>query len=328
MARIAGVSSQTVSRVIRNHDDVSVATRQRVEEAISSSGYVPNLTAANLASNTSKLVATIVPSISTSVFSETMAAASEVLAPEGYQLILGFTNYEPLREEELVRNLLGRRPDGVFLIGVTHTENAVRMLKASGIPVVETWGSTPDPVDDLVGFSNEQAMYDLVSALTDQGYRRPTFAGSMVAGDHRAIERFDGYRRRFSELFPGEPVRFVDASDSALTFASGEHLLGRAFEAYPDTDLLLFATDILANGAILAASRQGLSVPGDLAISGFGDFELSSALTPSLSTVSIRTRHMGEVAARMLLERMASKSAVAGGRSVDIGYEITLRESS
>ena len=326
VARAAGVSTQTVSRVIRDHPDVSAVTRAQVAETIRRIGYVPNLSARNLASNVSKLIATVVPSISTSVFADTMAAAADVLNPAGYQMILGVTDYSPEAEEQLVRKLLGRQPDGVLLVGVMHTPTATRMLAASGVPVVETWGWTDSPIGSLVGFPNDDAMADLVDALFERGYRRPAFVGSTEAGDVRARERFSGFRRAWDAAQPGEPVRFVDAAGRPLSLPSGDELLAEARERYPDTDVVVFATDILASGAILGAARRGWRVPEEVAVTGFGDFELASALLPALSTVSVEAGRIGREAAEILLAQIAAPGGPP--RIVDVGYRITLREST
>ncbi|MEB4614245.1 substrate-binding domain-containing protein [Leucobacter sp. M11] len=287
---------------------------------------MPNLAARNLASNRSRLVATVVPSISTSVFAETVTAANEVLAPAGYQLILGFSDYNDDQEEQLVRQLVGRRPDGVFLIGNVHTDASVHMLRSSGVPVVETWGWSESPIDDQVGFSNHDAVVDLVTAVHDLGYRNPVFAGSLIPGDHRSRERIAGFRTARSTLTPGSVDRFVDSSDLPLTLESGALLLDRMLRAFPDLDIVMFSTDILANGALLAAQRRGLRVPEDLGITGFGDFELSTALSPSLTTVSVPTAELGHIAAERLLEKMEGRAR--GQAATRVAYKIAIRETT
>lgn len=326
VARIAGVSTQTVSRALRDPETVSVAMRDRVEHAVGQTGYVPNLSARGLASNSSRLVAMIVPSISTSVFAQTLDSATQVLSSQGYELVLGVNNYDLQREEHLVRNLLGRRPDGVLIVGVDHTDACQQMLRGSGLPVVETWEWTEDPVDALIGFSNRDAMADLLASMVERGYRRPVFVGSMRAGDRRSRRRYDGFREQHAELFPAATPRHVDASDLPLTLASGEILLNRAREAFPEADLLMFSTDILASGAVLAAARTGLSIPNDVGVTGFGDFELAVAITPALTTVTVPAAEQGQQAATHLLERISGTAA--DPVAVDLGYEVVVRQSA
>lgn len=326
VAERAGVSAQTVSRVLRVPDEVSAHTRTRVEDAIRDCGYVPNLAARNLASNRSKIVATVVPSLSASIFSETLTGLSSVLAPEGYQLLLGYTDYDDEREEQLIRSLLGRRPDGFFMTGAIHRASVVTMLRTSGIPVVETWDWTDTPMDALVGFSNEDAMYAMVSFLHEVGYRRPCFVGSLVLGDHRSRRRLDGFRRAVADFWPGTEPRVVDASPHPLALESGAKLLDIARTAFPDADVLMFSTDIYANGALLSAAARGIRVPEEIAVTGFGDFELSGMLRPGLTTVALPNATIGREAAVLLLQRMRGEEPDSLTR--DLGFEIRRRESA
>ncbi|MET7640938.1 LacI family DNA-binding transcriptional regulator [Streptomyces sp. NPDC005438] len=326
VAERAGVSSQTVSRVLRVPDEVSAPTRERVERAIRECGYVPNLAARNLASNRSKIVATVIPSLSASIFSETLTGLSSVLSPAGYQLLLGYTDYDDELEEALIRSLLGRRPDGFVMTGAIHRDSVVTMLRESGVPVVETWDWTDSPVDLLVGFSNQDAMYAMVSFLHDHGYQRPCFVGSLLEGDHRSLRRLDGYRRAVAEFWPDSPERVVDAAPHPLTLESGATLLDVARSAHPDADVLVFATDVYAGGAVLAARSRGVRVPEDVAITGFGDFELSGMIQPGLTTVALPNATIGREAAELLLRRMRGEPPEE--TAVDLGFEIRRRESA
>ncbi len=326
VAAMAGVSAQTVSRAIRLPNEVASDTLERVRDAVRATGYVPNLAASNLASNRSRLVATLIPSISTSVFAEMLTAAQAVLGTAGYQLVLGFTEYEDLLEEQLVRQLLGRRPDGVLLVGSTHTQAAAEMLRSADVPVVETWGWTDTPIDDLVGFSNQAATAELLTAMHAAGYHSPAFAGSLLPGDHRSRERIAGFRSAYAELYPEQEERFVDSSGLPLTLESGAQLLGIMTERYPEMDIAMFTTDIFANGAVLAATRRGTKVPDQLAITGFGDFELSSAIIPALTTVTVPTSKIGRLAAERLLAKMEGRAR--GSESIRVEYQLALRETS
>ena len=137
-------------------DQVSPETLARVQEAVSRTGYVPNRVAGGLASNRSRLVAAIVPTIASPMFLETVQALTDALAAEGYQVMLGESGYDGTREDALLDAIIGRRPDGVVLTGVMHSPEGRRRLAAAGIPVVETWDLTPTPIDMLVGFSHEK----------------------------------------------------------------------------------------------------------------------------------------------------------------------------
>lgn len=318
VAAAAGVSAQTVSRAIRDPNSVSQETGVRIERAIAKTGYVRNLFASNLASNRSQTVAAIVPAMNASIFTETLQAFEERLRPEGYQLFIGSSDYQPDREETLIRNFLGRRPDGFLLVGTNHTPKTRKLL--AGIPVVETWDLTSAPIDLLVGFSNESATADLVTHLVDQGHRRITFASRQLPGDQRSAERLKGYERAITE------PRTVEIHTPTATMEHGIELLDLALTRYPDSDTVMFASDILAAGALQECLRRNISVPQDLAITGFGDFELAKHLVPALTTVAIPQTTIGTLSADLLLARINGTEVM--NPIHDVGYRIEPRASS
>lgn len=325
VARAAGVSPQTVSRALRDPESVAEETYERVEKAVAATGYVPNLAASNLASNRSRAVAAIIPLINASVFAQTVHAFSEALTPHGYQIFVGSTEYHPEQEERLIRSFLGRRPDGLLVVGTEHTAGTRSLLAAAAVPVVETWGWTERPVDLLVGFSNAAATAALVRHLVERGRRRPVFAGALQSGDFRAAERRDGFAAAVREMLGTEP-RICAAEDRPVSMATGVELLDQALARYPDTDALVFASDVFAAGALLACTRRGIPVPERFAITGFGDFEIASHLVPSLTTVAVPAEEIGTLAGNLLLDRMQRRPVAEPVR--DVGFRIVPRESS
>lgn len=325
VAVAAGVSPQTVSRALRDPEAVAEETYERVEKAVAATGYVPNLAASNLASNRSRTVAAIIPLINASVFAETVQAFSAALARHGYQIFVGSTDYSPEREEELVRSFLGRRPDGVLMVGTEHTPRTRELLAAARVPVVETWGWTADPLDLLVGFSNAAATAAMVAHLVERGRRRITFAGRQRPGDSRAAERLAGYTTAVRDLLGTEP-RTVDAGDRPASMDTGVELLDAVLARHPDSDAVVFASDVYAAGALLACVRRGIDVPGRLAVAGFGDFEIARHLVPSLTTVAVPNAEVGELAARLLLDRMLGRPV--GEPARDVGFDLVVRQST
>lgn len=326
VAGLANVSPQTVSRAIRYPQLVSERTLQRVQWAISTTGYVPNLAASNLASNRSSTVAALIPTLSASVFADALHGLNSVLAPGGYQLFVGSTDYSTEHEEELIRTFMGRRPEGVFIVGTRHTPAASLLLRNSGIPVVETWNWTDDPIDNLVGFSNRDAIAAIVDYAVGKGYRHPTFAGTFRAGDSRALDRGASFRDTVARLLPDEPLRVVDSGTDLVDMETGIRLLEKTLVEHPETDVLMFSSDVFATGALLECLRRGIPVPGRLAITGFGDFEVARYLVPSLTTVSVPNREIGTAAGNILLDRMAGVTAAPV--HTDLGFTVLSRESA
>ena len=272
VAKVAEVSQQTVSRAIRTPMLVSPGTLQRVEWAIGQTGYVPNQTASNLASNRTMTVAAIIPVISVSIFADAVHELEDVLASSGYQLLLGTTNYNLDHEEQLVRTFLGRRPDAFFLLGTDHTPATIAMLKNARVPVVETWDLNDYPIDCLVGYSNTDSFVAMVRHVVERGYRRPTFAGARSTIGRPPDTTVS--RGACTSCSPASPSARSNLG-SALDMDAGKAMLHEMLARFPDTDVLVCSSDNYAAGALLECLRLGIKVPETLAITGFGDFEMA-----------------------------------------------------
>lgn len=271
-------------------------------------------------------VAAVIPAVSASVFADALHGLEAVLSPVGYQLFIGSTDYRPAHEEELVRALLGRRPDGIFIVGTNHSPNTTHLLRESKVPVVEAWDLTDDPIDSVVGFSNRDAIIALVEFVHERGYRHPAFAGSFQTGDFRALARRASFEERVRELYPDEPVRVVDSGTSTVDYETGRRLLDETLRTHPETDVLMFASDVFAAGAVLECARRGIRVPGDIAITGFGDFEIGRHLVPTLTTVAVPNRQIGTVAGELLLARMTHRPVETS--EIDLGFSVVARDSA
>ncbi len=322
VGKLAGVSAITVSRTLNSPDAVSPETLERVRKAIARSGYVPNLVAGSLASNRSRLVAALVPTIAGPVFLDTIQALTDALATAGCQLIVGQSGYGGTHEDALIDAIVGRRPDGIVLTGIVHSQQARQRLLASGIPIVETWDITPTPIDMIVGFSHEKVGVAVADHLHGQGFRKPAL---LTADDERATRRHAGFTQRMAELGIADvPICVVPAPSS---LANGRAGLARLrSEHRQDFDVVFCGSDVLAHGVLVEAQASGLSVPGDLAVMGFGDLAFASHTHPSLTTVHIDGVAMGRQAARCILDRVERRDV--GERVHDIGFSIIKRAST
>ncbi len=321
VARLAGVSPITVSRALNDPQRVSPETLARVQEAVARTGYVPNRVAGGLASNRSRLVAVIIPSLASPMFLGTLQALSGTLAAEGYQVMVGESGYDGTREDALLDAIIGRRPDGVVLTGVMHSPEGRRRLVASGIPVVETWDLTPTPIDMLVGFSHEQAGAAAARYLHGCGAREPAM---ISADDHRAGLRRQGFAEATQSAGHGKvPVRLVHAP---TTIGEGRRALAAILERHPGVDAIFCSSDVLALGALIEARSRGLAVPGRLRIVGFGDLDFAADADPPLTTLRVDGAAIGHQAARFLVDRIAGRPP--GPRIVDLGTTLVTRASA
>lgn len=321
VARIAGVSMITVSRALREPGKLAAPTLARVEAAIRQTGYVPNLTAGSLASNRSRIIGAVVPTIDNSIFAGTVRGLSEVLEAAGYQLLLGQTGYRENAEEALVTAFLGRRVDGIVLTGVSHAAATIKRLRAARVPVVETWDLTDKPIDMLAGFSNHDAGGAMADYLCMRGYRRLAFAGG---DDDRSLARYAGFEAAIRG-FKGVRLEGVELA-AGTSFRDGREALARLLGDVRNLDAVFFGNDALAIGAMMECLRRNIRVPQDLAIAGFADLDIAAESVPALTTVHVGTRLIGEVAAQLLLSRLTG-----GGRGKqvrDLGFSISARDSA
>jgi LacI family gluconate utilization system Gnt-I transcriptional repressor len=322
VATLAGVSMITVSRVINSPDKVAEVTRIKVEKAIRTLGYVPNLMAGSLASSKSRLIGAIVPTIDNSIFAETIRGLSQTLALNGYELLLGQTGYVDNAEERIVSTFLGRRVDAMVLTGIRHTDKTRSQLRDSGIPVVETWDLSDRPIDMLAGFSNLEAGAAMGRYLISKGYMRLGFAGG---DESRALSRLAGLTATVKST-PGANLRHVLLKPASSSFTAGREALVQLLKKDPNLQAIFFSNDALAVGAMMECVRRGLRVPQDIAIAGFADLDIASEILPALTTVQVRSRRIGETAAGMLMDRLQ-------GREVpdlvkNLGFSIISRESA
>lgn len=320
VARLAGVSAITVSRALKTPSVVAPETLARIQDAVSRTGYVPNLIAGGLASNRSGLVAALVPTIAGSVFLDTVQALTDTFDEAGCQLMLGQSGYTGFREDALINAIVGRRPDGIVLTGIMHSPEGRRRLLASGIPVVETWDLTPTPIDMLVGFSHEKVGMEVADFLYARGYRRPAI---VTADDYRAGLRRSGFEHRMRSLGITElPVRVVPAP---TTLRHGREGVSALIANGDKVDAVFCSSDVLAHGVITETQARGLNVPKDLAVMGFGDLAFASFIHPALTTVHIDGVAIGHQAARFIIDRIEGRDI--GERVRDIGFSIIPRES-
>ncbi len=320
VAKLAGVAPMTVSRALNNPELVTASTLEAVQATIQRTGYVPNLLAGGLASQKSRLVAAILPSMGNSIFAEVIESMADRLNEDGYKVLLGLSGYPPDEEENLLLTVLSRKPDAVVLTGINHSPLSRSRLLAAKIPVVETWDFTPTPIDMLVGFSHEQLGRQVAEYLHGKGYRR---IGMVWASDDRARLRRQAFIAELSArgVFGVQVATVTPRS----TLKKGREGIAEILDGGKPLDAVFCSSDILAQGVLTECQLRGISVPRDLAVIGFGDFEFAAYVTPALTTVQIDRRAIGRLAAEAVLARINGHEVE---QIVDVGFRLIERESA
>lgn len=324
VAAAAGVSAITVSRCISNPGRVAEKTRVHVLKVAARMGYIPNRLASSLASAKSKVLAVVVPTIANPIHGMVLQGVADILEPAGYQLLLGNSHFSKKVELELVRTFLGHRVDGILLTGRDHAEECLDLIRRSRTPMVEMFDYNPDPPDLAVGSSNFDAGASLGQYLIARGRRHLAFVGHTGLDDSRMMARLDAldYVCRQSEL--AAPRHYQISSDPGT--GTGGEVVGTILREAPETDAIVFAGHQVAVGAIRYALDTNISVPGRVAIAGFGDSPIAKWITPSLTTVRFPVRETGIEAGKLLLQRLQGREPMQ--KSVRLGFEIVSRESA
>jgi len=321
VSKLAGVSPITVSRALNRPEKVAPKTLAKVRKAIALTGYVPNLLAGGLASQRSRLIAAIVPSIANTVYAETIKFFSEKMREAGYQVLLGESGYSEEQEESLIATILQSRPDGVFLTGINHSPQARRLLLAANIPVVETWDITPTPLDVVVGFSHQDVGRAVADYLLTRDRGR---IGALSATDHRAQLRQEAFLKTLEENgVTGVAISTVPVPTSFLAGRVGmASLLDRGF-----IDGAVFcSSDTLAQGALTEIQSRGLSIPDQIAMVGFGDQPFAAHTVPSLTTIKFDRALIGRKAAGALLTRINNEPILQ--KIIDVGFQLIERQTT
>jgi LacI family gluconate utilization system Gnt-I transcriptional repressor len=323
VARLAGVSPITVSRALRGERAVDPALVERAHAAARELGYVPDLAARTLASRHGTHVAVLIPMLSNALFVDMLEALQGVLRRAGYQTLIGITHYDAEEEEQLLREQLAHRPAGLLVTGLDHSAATRDMIAHSGVPCVHLMETSCAPGVYSVGLSQADAAAAMTRHLLERGRRRIAFAAAQL--DPRTLQRLEGWRRelRTAGLHDAALER-LDPAPSSL--ALGGSMFGDILHRDPAVDAIFFCNDDLAQGALLAAQRHHVDVPGRVAVAGFNDLVGSDLMVPALTTVRTPRREIGETGAALLLQLMQRKQPAVP--AIDVGFTLVVRAST
>ncbi|SDE79735.1 transcriptional regulator, LacI family [Massilia sp. PDC64] len=321
VAQEAGVSMASASRAFSNPGRVSLQTAQRVKEAAARLGYYPNLIAGGLASQKSRIIGLLVPTIEQSIFSATIQALTDKLAAEGFHVMIGQTGLHDEHLADLVGSMVGHRPSGVIVTGVIESDDLRDILSKSHIPIIETWDLPAQPIDMAVGFSHEAVGREIGRFLIESRYRRPFVA---TATGIRASARHRGLAACFLESGREAPPFACYEPPTSIT--QGRAALAHVLESERDTDVIVCSSDWMALGVIAEAGKRNLRVPQDIAVIGFGNSSLVSELEPALTTIGIDGGAIATEAVSLLLKK--ARGETSDTPVVDVGYALLRRGSA
>lgn len=327
VADAAGVSPMTVSRALKKNSSISEATRRKILEVVKDLNYVPDQMAGSLSSKRSGFVAVLVPSLNNLHFADTVQSLTSELELHGLQVLLGYTDYDEKREERLVETMLRRRPEAMVLSYDGHTERTLGLLSGANIPVVQIWERPENPIGHTIGFSNERAAYDMVNTLIDNGYSKITFLGEPRDEWTRGAARRRGFIRAM-EAAGLDRKRIVEIGTPPISIEDGAAALPLLLRRFPDTDCVFCVSDQPAFGLMSAMKAEGIRVPEDIGVAGFGNFEVSRFSSPSISTVEVDPKRIGGAAGDLIGRLLQNPEMSDEVVQVQVKSRPLLREST
>jgi len=328
VSQLAGVSRMTVSRAISDPDLVLPATREKVAKAIAALGYVPDRTAGSLSSRKTGFIALMLPTLTNANFAAVAHGLTEVLREANFHLLIAYTEYDMAEEERQLRNLLARRPEAIVMTGATHSPAASKLLLAADVPIIEIADLPSRPIGHVIGFSNHEVGRTAARYLIGMGHTRIGAIGGAIEGevrDHRGEERMRGFEEelRLAGLSTDAVLRHGEAP---LSYDHGAAAIARLLEKAPDTDAVFAVSDLSAVGAMMQCQRMGVSVPDQLSLIGFGDFEIGRIVNPPLTTIHVDFNELGQRTGTTLLALLGADEDTRPGR-VDVGLSVIERQS-
>ena len=320
VAREAGVSIKTVSRVVNREREVNPATAARVDEILLRLGYQPNELARGLRGGRSHTIGLMIADISNPFYSSCAKAVEEVVRAHGYTVMLCTSSEDPQIERSYVELLNRRRVDGLLLVPAADGHEYLAAQQEAGTPVVALDRPVEGLETDLVLVKNRAGTREVIYHLIGHGHRRIAFVGDQEHV-YTTRKRLEGYKEALKQAGLEEIYR-LGADGIATAKKVTEGLLES--QEYPTA--FFAANNLIAVGVLQALEQAGLRVPDDVAFAAFDDFELAAVLHPRLTLVRQPAYELGRTAAELLFERL-EKREPSSPRRVVLPTELMIRES-
>lgn len=324
VARDAGVSTATVSRVLSAPELVAEATRARVMAAVAHLGYQPNFAAKSLRTLRTEKILVTVPDISNPFFSQVIRGVEEAARTAGYSVLLGDTRHEPEREEEYAAMLLRREADGLIFLGHRLPEvlSGLVAREGGGAPIVNGCEYSPELGVSGAHIDNARAAAEAMEHLYGLGHRRVgVITGPLASPLSR--DRLAGVHTAAEAAGHADGLWVVDGD---FSIESGVREAGALLDGAERPSAIFCFSDEMAMGALVAFRQRGLSCPGDVSLVGFDDIRFAQHLDPPLTTISQPMDKIGHEAVRLLLDILSGRAGAL--EHVTLPHELVVRGST
>ena len=300
IAAAAGVSTATVSRVVNQSSLVSDQLRTRVLDEMERHGYFPHGAARALAYNKSWTIGAVIPTLDNDLFARGIDALMKRLREMDYSLMVVSSDYSLEDETFLVRRLLERGVDGIFLVGQERLPQTVTLLERSRRPYVESYISDDRDRQGYIGFSNVAASTTAVEHLIQLGHRRIGMLSGVTSGNDRALHRVKGFREAMARHDLEINERFIaeihyDIDEARQAFA-------RILAEQERPTALVCGNDFIAMGVLIEGQARGFRIPENMSVVGIDNHPLARHAHPPLTTIDIPAVAIGKLSAESLVQ--------------------------
>jgi LacI family transcriptional regulator len=323
VAREAGVSMATVSRVVNNNPNVKPQTRKKVFEAIERLGYRPNAVARGLASKKTTTVGVVIPDIANANFAEVARGIEDIANMYHYNIILCNADMRKDKEIRVINTLLEKQVDGLLFMGGTVTDEHIQAFNTSNVPIVLCATTDEKGTMPSVDIDHEGAAFDAVTKLIDEGHRKIAMISGTLQDPTNGYARFQGYKKALDKA--GITYREDYVRVGNYKYESGIEAT-QYFLGLSERPTAIFgATDEMAIGAIHCLQDSGIAVPGEISVISVDNSRMASMVRPQLTSVAQPMYDIGAVSMR-LLTKLMKKESVENAR-VTLPHELVTRQS-
>ncbi|MBT2655053.1 LacI family DNA-binding transcriptional regulator [Bacillus sp. ISL-18] len=299
IARLSGVAKSTVSRYL-NGGSVSELTKKKIERVIKETGYIPNTFAQSLKAKKPNIIGTIVPRLDSYATSQTLIGIDQQLRELNYQMLISNTSQDLDREIENIYTMARQKVAGIILLATQITDTHFEAFQQLQIPILLV-GQEHKEVYSVI-HNDYEAGYDMGRYILSKGHRKIAYLGVTEKDIAVGVKRKEGFRKAIQEA-RGCEVKYYETS---FRMAESITIVPQIIDEF-NPSLIVCATDNIALGAIKAAHLKGIRIPEDLSITGFGGYEVTEIVHPSLTTVKFYYRDAGQVAAQSMVRLLSSE---------------------
>jgi len=306
VAKLAGVSTATVSRVINSPKTVREKTREKVTQAMKTCNYKYNALARGFVTKQSNTIGLIIPTINNPVFAESTRGVQDYANHQKIQVILGNTYYQYDLEESLVETLREKQVDGLIITTTNPRGAILKNLLDEGFPFVLLYSTVKKGPLSAVGIDNYKGGYRATEHLVKLGHDRIGMVAGNFSRSDRSFHRWHGYRQCLKNHGIPYDKDLLAQTDYSLT--GGKDSVKKLLFLQNPVTAVFCSNDYLALGAMKGARELGLNLPTDLSIVGFDDIQIASYVIPELTTIRQPAYEMGKLGARLLFQRIGNQS--------------------